>query len=130
MSDDREFFDGFGIPSPPEGLRLRVLAEVGPVLAREPRGRWTRIWESRPLRIAWAAAVVLLAGGHLALSFKPGRRAAPSASTSAELARATALPRVDPQSENWTELEDEEWIERAERPRHAVPPAARKEKTS
>jgi hypothetical protein len=74
--------------------------------------------------------VILLAGGHLALSFKTPRRAAPAASVSAELARATALPLVDPESENWTELDDEEWIERADRPLHAAPPAPRKEKTS
>ena len=136
MKNDREFFEGLGAPLPPRELRARVLAAAGPVLARESRGRWTKIWESPAFRISWAVTVVLLALGHLALSIEPSRSRSVPVSASggngsgSDFARAMSLPKIDPATLKWTALSDEEWLDRADRLRDATPPAPRKEKTS
>ncbi len=54
-------FEGLAPPGPPEGLRAQVLARAREALEQEAgRDVWTRIWESRSLRLAWAAAAALL----------------------------------------------------------------------
>ncbi|HQR66777.1 MAG TPA: hypothetical protein PLB02_05235, partial [Thermoanaerobaculia bacterium] len=61
MSDGRppdpSPFSGLEASGPPPDLREKVLAVAREALAEEAgRDVWTRIWESRPLRVAWAAA--------------------------------------------------------------------------
>jgi RNA polymerase sigma-70 factor, ECF subfamily len=56
-------------PEPPRGLQQRVLRGAREALARETgRDVWTRIWESRPLRVAWAWAVVVLVICHVGIT--------------------------------------------------------------
>jgi hypothetical protein len=48
-------------PEPPPGLQEKTLRGAREGLAREAgRDAWTRIWESRPLRVAWGLSVVVL----------------------------------------------------------------------
>jgi len=57
-SDQDRLLDALKPPQPPPELRDRSLRAATDVLRRPPvPDRWTRIWESRPLRLAWAAAV-------------------------------------------------------------------------
>jgi hypothetical protein len=108
MSQDRptdEFpFAGLSPPGPPAEARGRVLALAREALA-EPVAPdvWTRIWGSRPLRLAWAACVLILIVGHLLISVRAPRRGAvpalPAAGSSGELGRELAavatLPPID-----------------------------------
>ena len=62
MRDDadkvEELLAGLRPPEPPSGLEARVLRGAREALAREAgRDIWTRIWESRPLRVAWGISV-------------------------------------------------------------------------
>ncbi len=84
-------------PEPPASLRGRVLARAAAVLAgEEATDPWRRIWESRPLRLAWAASVLLLAGANLLLP--PRRETAvavtPPSPSDPDLASAGHLPRL------------------------------------
>lgn len=74
-------------PPPPEGpLRERTLAKAALALeAPAPRDRWREAWESRPLRLAWATAVLLLVATHV---FLVPKRPAPDAN----VVRGTDLP--------------------------------------
>jgi hypothetical protein len=67
--DDREpvvdrLFEGLEPPAPPQHLRARVLSAAR---ADKPGtvDLWTRIWNHRGLRLAWAAALVILLAGHV-----------------------------------------------------------------
>ncbi len=65
MSHDRPpgepLFEGLAPPGPPEDLRGKALALAREALEQEAvRDVWTRIWESRSLRLAWAVAAALL----------------------------------------------------------------------
>jgi hypothetical protein len=52
-------------PSPPTDLRSKALAAARARMSAEPiPDIWSRVWNHRGLRLAWAAAVVLLVGGH------------------------------------------------------------------
>lgn len=64
-----DFFAGLGPPTVPAGLGHRVLAQARRSAGDTPRRRplVDRLWESRPLWVAWAAGVVLLLGGQLML---------------------------------------------------------------
>ena len=58
----------FEPPLPPPELRARVLAAAGSRAAVERVSDvWTKIWENRTLRWAWAASVLALIAGHLIL---------------------------------------------------------------
>ncbi len=57
-------FKGLEAPAPPPHLRARVLAAARNRATRSP-DVWNRIWYHRGMRLAWAAAVVLLLAGHL-----------------------------------------------------------------
>jgi hypothetical protein len=135
MKNDPELLGGVGPPLPPSELRARVLAAAEIAFAHEATGRWTRIWQSRPLRLSWAAAMAFLALAHLALSLKLARREEPPVSASirrpgeSELDRATSVPRIDPSHDAWTALGDEDQIEPTDRFRRATP-SALKEKSS
>jgi hypothetical protein len=80
MNDDREMLDrllgGLVPPEPPRELQRRLLRKATDALGREaPRDIWTRLWESRPLRLAWAGAVAALLVANVVVP--SGRRAAP-----------------------------------------------------
>jgi hypothetical protein len=91
-------------PAPPTELEGRSLAAARTAMAR-PAARtdiWTRLWESRTARFAWAAALAALVLGHVILSV-PAREgtARPGAHLylagnvlDPELAEATELPRL------------------------------------
>ena len=55
----------------PPGLRARALAAAR-TARRHPRHSdiWSRIWVSRPLRLAWAASLTAVLAAHLALSVR------------------------------------------------------------
>ncbi|MDD5564876.1 MAG: hypothetical protein PHQ91_14270 [Thermoanaerobaculaceae bacterium] len=94
MSDDHEemaqLLAALEEPEPPRALRARALAGAEEAWTRggPAADRWRRLWESRPLRLAWAAAVVLLVGANLAL--RTGSRARPPASPAAAAAQERA----------------------------------------
>ena len=70
-----------GDPEPPQGLRGRTLARAQAAWARPAADRWLALWESRPLRLAWAATVLLLVACNFALrtgSPAPPRAVAPA----------------------------------------------------
>ena len=97
---------GLAPPGAPPELKERVLAASRAALLSAPArpDRWNLLWESRPLRLAWAASVLLLLAGHIVV-VRPSRpkdetaavplsRAAGEAD--AELAAISCLPRLDP----------------------------------
>lgn len=112
MSHDRppdDFpFSGLAPPDPPAELRGRVLALAREALA-EPAAPdvWTRIWESRPLRIAWAVAAALLVLANVGVSVRRPSSAAVVSRSAArtgteaekqatrELSALVALPPID-----------------------------------
>lgn len=98
-------------PGPPPELRSRVLAASRAALFAAPRrpDRWSLLWASRPLRLAWTACVLLLLAGH-ALLVGPGRpkheatARPPSRSereAETELAAIARLPRLDPDARSF-----------------------------
>jgi hypothetical protein len=94
---------GLAPPEPPRGLQERALRGARQALAREAgRNVWTRIWESRPLRIVWAVAVVVLVICHAGItelrsvSARVGTQTARAAREgNGELAAIARLPRLD-----------------------------------
>jgi len=57
--------NGLEPPQPPPDLRSRALAAARARVAGEPASDvWSMIWNNRGVRLAWAAAVVLLVAGH------------------------------------------------------------------
>jgi len=66
------FFDGLEPPEPPLQLRSRTLAVARERLAgKASLDVWSRIWNHREIRLAWAASVVLLLAGHLLATLFP-----------------------------------------------------------
>ena len=61
---------GLRVPRAPSELRERVLRAAGRV--EGSRGIWDRLWESRPLRLAWAVTTIGLLLANAALSLAPG----------------------------------------------------------
>jgi hypothetical protein len=86
---------------PPDALRERVLERASAALDRAAeRDAWTRIYASRPLRAAWAAAVLGLIAANL--MFPRGSRpsaeehlTASSARRVPELRDVVTVPRID-----------------------------------
>jgi hypothetical protein len=100
----RRLLDRVEPPPPPDDLEARSLAAARTAMARTPARTvlWTRLWESRAARLAWAAAVAGLVLGHVVLSL-PNRQAAArpgppmllaGTATDAELIEATQLLRL------------------------------------
>ena len=85
---------GFEIPRPPAELREATLATA---VARWSHpadvDHWRWIWESRPIRVAWGATVVVLVAMILVLPRKTARPRA-SRSTPDELQEVISLPRL------------------------------------
>jgi len=75
-------------PSPPPEVRDRTLRNAVSALNRRPASdRWTRVWQSRPLRFAWAATVAGLVLTHVLISTTP--RSAPAAARGFALHQAS-----------------------------------------
>ena len=88
---------GLRVPRVPSELRERVLRAAGRV--EGTRGIWDRLWESRPLRLAWVVTTTALLLANAALSLAPG--SSPQTNRSAlreqsrELGLLLALPRME-----------------------------------
>jgi hypothetical protein len=90
-------------PEPPSALEARVLRGAREALAREAeRDIWTRIWESRPLRLAWGISVSVLVICNVALGeLRAGRRGPATPPPGSvhegyrELTAVERLPRLD-----------------------------------
>ena len=95
QSDDP--LSGLRVPRVPAELRERVLHAAERI--EGTRGIWDRLWESRPLRLAWAVTTTGLLLANAALSLAPG--SAPQTDRvsvreqSRELGRLLALPRME-----------------------------------
>ena len=91
---------GLRPPGAPPGLRRRTLdaaRAVGAAPAQEPERSLTdRAWESRPLRLAWAAGLALLIGANLYLDYLD--RGAIRAAPEARLERAATIRGAAPPS--------------------------------
>ncbi len=96
---------GFEPPEPPPGLREAALQAGRRGFAAVPAVRapdvWTRLYRSRPARLAWAASVILLGALHLALPRRP--QAGPPSTASAprldpEVGAIARLPRISEQA--------------------------------
>jgi hypothetical protein len=60
--------DGLEPPQPPPELRSKTLAAARKQMEAEALPNvWSRVWNHRGLRLAWAAAAVLLLTGHVLL---------------------------------------------------------------
>lgn len=97
-------FAGLTVPEPPQALREQVLGKAREALARDPvPDCWTRIWESRPARLAWSACVVGLIAANVAVgpwkrsSGDPSPIAAEDRRSAAEdeIVELGRLPRLD-----------------------------------
>jgi len=98
-------FDALAPPPPPAELRDKSLRAATDALRRPPvLDRWTRVWESRPLRLAWTAAVacLLLAHALIPTVLQPAPATAQgfplhhlSQSTEEEIRVIATLPRLD-----------------------------------
>jgi hypothetical protein len=97
-------------PAPPARLRARVLtAARNADTIDSSADLWHRLWSSRPLRVAWAASVVILIIGHLLIGSK-GSQAPPTGPTlpvtvavtnAGELAEVAELGRLTAELPGW-----------------------------
>ena len=72
-TDDRSPLAGLQPPRAPHALAESVLAAAREALAEEAASTtWDRLWNSRPLRLAWAGSTFALLLAHVALSVSPG----------------------------------------------------------
>ena len=64
--DLERLLPGLEPPPPSASLRVRAVAAARERMAAAPApDLWWRIWNNRGIRLAWAAAVVLLMAGHV-----------------------------------------------------------------
>ena len=96
-------------PQAPPELRQRVIAAARAAADRadEP-DLWARIWESRPVRLAWAASIGALIYGHLVIggsiaprSARPAMPLAAAVEADNELAEIVGLERVTVDLPGW-----------------------------
>jgi hypothetical protein len=96
---------GLAPPAAPSGLRDQVLPPALAALQQDPPpDLWSRLWSSRPLRLAWAGSFTALVLCHLGLTVPrvapADRQPLPRAMTAGtihleeELAELTRLPRL------------------------------------
>jgi hypothetical protein len=75
--DDRDpivdrLMEGLEPPQPPPELRSRTLAAAREQLAADAApDAWSRIWNHRGMRLAWAATVAVLLAGHVLATYLP-----------------------------------------------------------
>jgi hypothetical protein len=86
-------------PAPPAALRSRTLATARQAVTTDGSDAWTRLWQSRAARLAWAACLGCLLLGHAVLGLGPSAGLAPTAMPLAaaaepELAEWVELPRL------------------------------------
>ena len=96
----RDPLSGFRAPGVPGHLKRSVLDAAGEILAAESEtGVWDRLWDSRPLRAAWAVTTLGLLVAHATLSVTPDRaRSAASVASqeeAEELRELLALPTIE-----------------------------------
>lgn len=98
---------GAAPPGPPERLRAAALAAAERAWDLRP-DLWTRLWESRPLRFAWAAAVLALVASHAVLSVADRRAAARTHTATAPSRSPERLPAVvvSPAAQDLGEIAD------------------------
>ena len=110
MNQERDFMsDGLTPPVPPSELRGRVLTAARDAMARgDSPDMWTRIWESRPARLAWAASIGALIFAHLVIggsvSAGPAEPAFPlaaAAGSNDELSEIIGLQRMTADLPGW-----------------------------
>jgi hypothetical protein len=66
--------DGLKPPLPPPELRSKALAAAREQLTAEAvPDVWSRIWNSRGIRLAWAASVMVLLVGHILATLSPAK---------------------------------------------------------
>lgn len=107
MSDDHEemarLLAAIEEPEPPRALRGRAMAGADEAWARGPvADRWRALWESRPLRLAWAVAVLALVAANVVVrTGSPSHPRIPAAVAtseehrdSRELQAIVELPRI------------------------------------
>lgn len=95
--------DRLRLPGPPPELRERVLRAATRALDEAPvPDLWSRLWENRGLRLAWAACLVTLITGHVVISVEALRHPAPvrhatnqQLPAGEELQSIAALPPID-----------------------------------
>lgn len=92
---DRYPLADHAVPGPPATLRDRTLRAATQALDRDaPTDLWTRLWENRTARIAWAACIVALVAAHVAVT--PRSAVAPRiVQMEDEISELTRLPRLD-----------------------------------
>jgi hypothetical protein len=62
---NERLFQGLKVPQAPEDLRRQVLSRARQTPERAARhDMWSRIWENRPVRLAWGTTVLALAVCH------------------------------------------------------------------
>lgn len=86
----------------PHSLRARTLARAHAAWDQAAaRDRWVRIWECRPLRLAWVLATAALVAANLALPSRSSRSqlvqtcVSAQTGTNRELHDLVSLPRLD-----------------------------------
>ncbi len=91
-------FDGLRPSGLPSALRERVLDAARQAALEAPASTlWDRLFESRPLRAAWACLCLALVAGHVALT-EPTESRLPEARSlvdAPELREVLELPRFD-----------------------------------
>jgi len=99
-------FQGMRPQRPPAELRPRALAAAAAAISHPRPDLWSRLWMNRPLRVAWAAALVLLVSGHFVVTGAPGRpsravglaTAGPAEGLDPEIMDIVDLPRISSES--------------------------------
>lgn len=93
---NRSPLDRLDVPRPPEALRERVLSAAGAALAREPvPDVWSRVWESRAARLAWAISVAGLLAAHAYITPWGATPRETASFNEEEILELTRLPRLD-----------------------------------
>ncbi len=60
--------EGLAPPIPPVELRARALQVARTAMTENRRDDfWSRLWSSRPIRLAWASSVAVLIFGHVVI---------------------------------------------------------------